>query len=106
MVTTDLNPSDFSYCPPSASDSGRPRMELDLALFSRLMGGGWGNGDTYTISSQSSGVAVFSGTFSSSPSTVSLKVRPNVIVELAFLEVHSSVYCRNLPLACLQDATL
>ena len=55
-------------------------MEVDVALFSRLVGGGWGNGDTFTFSNKSSGAVVSTGSFSRSPSTVMLKVSSNVFV--------------------------
>ena len=60
-------------------------MEVDLALFSRLVGGGWGNGDTFTVSSKSTGAVVSTGSFSRSPSTVMLRVSSDIFFN-AFLQ--------------------
>ena len=65
-------------------------MELDLALFNRLVGGGWGNGDTFILSNKSTGAVISTGSFSRSPSTVMLKVSLSWFLELLFCSISTS----------------
>lgn len=76
-----------------------------MALFSRLVGGGWGVSDSFAILDKDSSAVISTGTFSSAPRTVYIDVRIFFVSEIVVMLMFVTCF-RRRKLVWQQDATL
>lgn len=72
ITQSAIDPSFLNKCHPSSGEQNSliSRMELNLELYSRVKGGGWGAADKYSITSNTSNAILYTGSFPASHSTV------------------------------------